>query len=214
VGSEEFTGQMIGYARTSREDQCLDLQINALLRHGVKKKYIHQEQVSALANKRPQFVLALKRCRPGDVLVVYKLDRLGRSLEQLLETVKDLENRGVQVRSITESIDTTTPMGKLFFHFMAAIAQFERDLISERTADGIAAAKERGTFRSRPVTFTRAQWEDMCEAFRLNNTLGPTAIAKAGGVKYQVAYRYFSEIKAGMEYNIRFPYEEATGRSK
>ena len=200
-------GKKIGYARTSREDQCLDMQLNALDKEGVKSCDIFHEQVSALAKKRPQYDLALKRCRTGDILVVWKLDRLGRSLPQLIETVGDLEKRGVQVVSITERIDTTTPMGVLFFHIMASIAQFERDLVSERTTAGIAAAKERGTYRTRSVTITPKQWDDMIKDFELDNTKGLSAIAQKAGVTYSRAYRYWDEIKQGIGFYERFPHE-------
>lgn len=201
-------GKKIGYARTSREDQCLDLQLNALKKEGVEDKNIFKEQVSAVAKKRPQYDLALKRCRKGDILVIWKLDRLGRSLPHLIETVGDLEKRGVQVVSITESIDTTSPMGKLFFHLLASIAQFERDLVSERTKAGQDAAKERGSYRTRPPTIKKPEWDKMIKAFENDNTRGLSAVAHKAGVKYSRAYRYWSEIKEAMPYFERFPYEE------
>lgn len=199
-------GKKIGYARTSREDQCLDMQLNALTKEGVADCDIFHEQVSALAKKRPQYELALKRCREGDILVVWKLDRLGRSLSHLIETVADLEARGVQVVSITERIDTTSPLGKLFFHLMAAIAQFERDLVGERTSAGIQAAKDRGTYRTRSVTITPKQWEAMIKDFELDNTKGLSAIAQKAGVTYSRAYRYWDEIKQGIGFYERFPH--------
>lgn len=200
-------GIKIGYIRTSREDQCLDLQRNALVKAGVDLANIFEEQVSALAKKRPQFDLALKRCRSGDALVIWKLDRLGRSLTQLIKTVGDLEERGVQVVSLTEKIDTTTAMGKLFFHLMAAIAEFERGLVSERTTAGIQAAKDRGSYRTRKVTITEKQWNTMLATYEEDNTRGLSAIANEAGVNYSRAYRYFGEIKQGIAYAVRFPWE-------
>lgn len=202
------TGTKVGYARTSREDQCLDLQLNALRREGVIDKHLFQEQISASAKKRKQYDLALKRCRKGDILVVWKLDRLGRSLKQLTDTVADLEARGVQVVSITERIDTTTPLGKLFFHFMASIAQFEADLISERTKAGQAAGRERGTYRTRPVSFTEVQWNTMLKNFEKDDTQGISAIARSAGLKYATVCRYWQEIKGAMSFHERFPYEK------
>lgn len=200
-------GKKIGYARTSREDQCLDMQLNALRKEGVIDKHVFHEQVSAVSKKRPKYELALKRCRKGDILVVWKLDRLGRSLTHLIKTVEDLEARGVQVVSITESIDTTTPMGKLFFHLMAAIAQFERDLVSERTKAGIQAAKERGTYRTRSVTIKPEQWAAMIKAFEEDNTKGISAVAKEQGLTYAKVHNYWEEIKNAVPFYDRFPHE-------
>lgn len=205
-------GTKVGYARTSREDQCLDLQLNALKKEGVEDKHVFHEQLSASAKKRPQYELALKRCRSGDILVVWKLDRLGRSLKHLIKVVADLEERGVQVVSITERIDTTTPMGKLFFHLMASIAQFEADLISERTKAGQAAGRERGTYRTRPVTFTETQWETMVTAFEDDDRLGISAVAHKAGLKYATVSRYWEEIKGAMNFHDRFPYEKGSNK--
>ena len=174
----------IGYARTSRDDQNLDLQLNALRKDGIGDDFIHQEQVSALAKKRPQFDLALKRCREGDTLVVWKLDRLGRSVLQLIETVNDLKARGVNFRSITEGFDTTTPMGTLIFHIMAALAQMERDTTAERTSAGIQAAKERDTYTTRKLTFSKRQWIKMIDAANIDPQPTLRQIADIGGVSF------------------------------
>jgi len=198
----------IGYARTSRTDQRLDLQINALREYGVEDKFIHSEQLSALSVKRPQFELALKRCRAGDTLIVWKLDRLGRSVHQLIETVNGLSDRGVDFKSLTEPFDTTTPMGRMVFHMMAALAQMERDLTAERTREGIKAAKERKTYKTRGLTFTKEQWETMCAEYKEDSTKGPRPLADAAGVSYGTAYRYFDAIKQGIEFAARFPWEK------
>lgn len=208
----EFKGEKIGYARTSREDQRLDLQIDALIKYGVKDKFIHKEKVSALSKKRPQFDLAIKRCRKGDMLVIWKLDRLGRTLKQLTETVEALNKRGVEVKSLTEEINTSTAIGKVFFQFMAIMAEFERNNIGERTAAGLQAAKKRGTWRSRPVTFTESQWDKMVQSYIKNPAHGVRACADAAGVTYQTAYRYMEDIKAQTPFDIRFPTEVANGR--
>jgi DNA invertase Pin-like site-specific DNA recombinase len=188
----------IGYARVSREDQNLDLQIDAILKRGVDEKQIFKEKVSGVSKKRPQFELCLKRLRRGDTLVVWKLDRLGRSLTALCELSKSFDNRGIMLVSITEGIDTTTAMGKLFFHFMAAIAQFERDLIGERTKAGIEAAKNRGTWRSRPVTFEKKDYDAALEAYRDDNGLSIKEIARRSGLKMSTVTKHIEKIKAGV----------------
>jgi DNA invertase Pin-like site-specific DNA recombinase len=135
---------LVGYARVSTDDQNLDLQLNALREAKVPEGQIFKEHISGVAKNRPQFEKAMKHLRRGDVLVVWKLDRLGRSLEELVTLIKSFDDRGIELRSLTEGIDTTTALGRLFYHMMAALAQFERDLISERTKAGLEAAKERG----------------------------------------------------------------------
>ena len=203
----EFTGELIGYARTSREDQNLDLQLMALRDAGIKDDFIFQEKISSLAKKRPQYELALKRCREGDCLVVWKLDRLGRSALGLINTVNDLKARGVNFKSLTQPFDTTTPMGTMVFGLMALLAQLERDLTAERTSEGIKAAKERGTYRTRSLTFTKAKWDAMCAAYKANPTCGAEAVSKETGIKYQTVYRYFDDIKKDLDFYVRFPYE-------
>lgn len=137
-------GLLIGYARVSTEDQILTLQIDALLRAGVDRGYIYEEQVSGVSTKRPQLDAALKALRPGDVLVTWRLDRLGRSVPELIRIMDDLQKRGIAFRSLSESIDTGTAAGKMVFHMLAAFAEFERNLISERTKAGMKAARARG----------------------------------------------------------------------
>jgi len=135
---------LIGYARVSTEDQRMDLQIDALKKAGVEDDWIYQEHASGVKVARSELGACLRTLRKGDTLVVYKLDRLGRSLKELIAVVQDLEHRSVGFMSLSEAIDTTTPHGKLFFHMFGAFAQFERDLISERTKAGLAAARARG----------------------------------------------------------------------
>jgi DNA invertase Pin-like site-specific DNA recombinase len=150
----EYVGRLIGYARVSTADQDMAMQVSALVRAGVDKDQIWSETVSGVKAKRPQRDLALLDCRRGDTLVVYKLDRLGRSLRELLQIVGDLEARGVGFRSTTEQIDTTTPGGRFLFHMLGALAEFERGLIRERTRDGMAEAKLRGMRLGKPLFFT------------------------------------------------------------
>lgn len=131
----------IGYARVSSNDQNLDLQLDALSSSGCEK--IYSEKISAIKT-RIELSNALKSLRHGDTLVVWRLDRLGRSLKDLVSIVSDLENRGIGFESIKEKIDTSTPTGKLLFHVFCALAEFERNLIQERTYAGLAAARARG----------------------------------------------------------------------
>ena len=133
---------LVGYARVSTLDQDPALQLDALAAAGCTK--IFDDCASGARTDRPGLQRALDYVREGDVLVVWKLDRLGRSLAHLIETVAALEQRGVGFRSITEAIDTTTPGGRLVFHLFGALGQFERDLIRERTRAGLAAAAARG----------------------------------------------------------------------
>lgn len=140
----EHTGRLIGYARVSTEEQNLDMQIQALLRAGVHRDNIHTDKASALALKRPGLELALKDAVEGDVIVVWKLDRFGRSVRDLLNRIEALEQRGVGFRSLTETFDTTTPMGLMILTMLAGFAQFERDMTAARTKAGIARAKETG----------------------------------------------------------------------
>ncbi len=136
--------RLVGYARVSTSEQSLDMQLEALRRAGVMDVNLHAEKTSGTSRKRPALELALKDARAGDVFVVWKLDRLGRSLRDLLNRIDELEKRGVGFRSLTEGIDTTTPAGRLIMHVMGALAQFERDLIAERTRAGVRAHMARG----------------------------------------------------------------------
>ena len=139
----------VGYARVSTQDQNLDMQLGALEAAGCARVF-KDKGVSGTHRDRPQLQRALAALSPGDSLVVWKLDRLGRSLGHLIEMVTDLRERDIGFASISESIDTTSPGGKLFFHMMGALAEFERDLVVERTKAGMAAARKRGRHLGRP----------------------------------------------------------------
>jgi DNA invertase Pin-like site-specific DNA recombinase len=139
---------LIGYARVSTQDQNLDLQLDALKKAGCEK--IFQEKASGAQRDRPQLLAALDYARNGDAMVVWKLDRLARSLKQLLETIETLEARKVGFLSLTESIDTTTFGGRLIFHIFASLAEFERSIIRERTCAGLLAARKLGRVGGRP----------------------------------------------------------------
>lgn len=139
----------IGYARVSTEEQHLDLQLSALRASGCDI-ILSDAAVSGSRFDRPGLVDALNRLKCGDTLIVWRLDRLGRSLSNLVEIVKELGTRGIEFVSLTESIDTKSPTGMLMFHMIAALAEFERSLISERTRAGMAEAKKRGAKIGRP----------------------------------------------------------------
>jgi DNA invertase Pin-like site-specific DNA recombinase len=142
----------IGYARVSTDDQNMSLQLDALAAAGCEK--VFQDEISGAATKRPGLDAALAALQPGDVLTVWRLDRLGRSMPHLVAVVNDLAQRGIGFQSITEAMDTTTAGGELIFHVMAALAQFERRLIAERSRAGIAAARKRGKRLGRPANLT------------------------------------------------------------
>ena len=138
----------IGYARVSTQDQNPQLQLDALTAADCERSFV--ERASGAQRERPELQAALEYIREGDTLVVWKLDRLARSLKQLIETVEFLETRKIGFRSLTENIDTTTPGGRLTFHLFAALAEFERSIIKERTTAGLAAARARGRKGGRP----------------------------------------------------------------
>ncbi|KKN77934.1 hypothetical protein LCGC14_0354990 [marine sediment metagenome] len=157
----------LGYARVSTDDQVMDLQRDALVKAGVDPGQVYEEQVSGVKTKRPQLDACLKSLRKGDTLIVWRLDRLGRSVPELIAILEDLDVRGVGFRSLTESIDTTTAAGKMIFHMLAAFAEFERNLISERTKAGLKAARARGhrggrrsKVRPRMLTAIKTMLED------------------------------------------------------
>lgn len=148
-----FPHMLVGYMRISTEGerQVLDLQRDALLAAGVDERHLFEDRASGSRGERAGLAQALAFARPGDCLVVWKLDRLGRSLPHLLTTVADLKQRGIGFRSLTEQMDTATPQGEFLFHVFGALAQFERSLIQERVRAGLAAARRRGRRGGRPV---------------------------------------------------------------
>lgn len=138
----------IGYARVSTKEQSLNLQEDALQKAGCKK--IYSEHISGVKSNRPQLQEMIKHLRQGDIVVVWKLDRLGRSIRDLIKLVSTFQDNGVGFQSLQDAIDTTTPTGKLTFHLFAALAEFERDIISTRTKAGLEAARARGRKGGRP----------------------------------------------------------------
>ena len=143
---------LIGYARVSTGDQNLDLQKNALVR--AECEQIFEDTASGKNARRPGLRRAIRRLKPGDSLVVWKLDRLGRSVRDLITLVSELQDKGIHFRSLTDSIDTSTPAGRFFFHVMSALAEMERELIVERTRAGLAAAREQGRVGGRRRVMT------------------------------------------------------------
>jgi DNA invertase Pin-like site-specific DNA recombinase len=146
---------LIGYARVSTNEQNLHLQRDALEKAGCEQ--IYTDNISGTKARRPGLEQALSHLRPGDTLVVWRLDRLGRSLRHLIDTVTDLQEKGIGFKSLTESIDTTTSGGKLVFHIFAALAEFEREIIKERTKAGLQSARARGRQGGRRSALTAKQ---------------------------------------------------------
>jgi DNA invertase Pin-like site-specific DNA recombinase len=141
----------LGYARVSTDDQDMLMQIEALKSSGVKEEHIYKEHVSGMKKDRPELKKLLDYAREGDEIVVFKLDRISRSLKHLEELVEEFEKRGIEFISVHEKIDTNSASGKLFFRMMGAIAEFERDIISERTKEQLAAKKKNGVKLGRPT---------------------------------------------------------------
>jgi DNA invertase Pin-like site-specific DNA recombinase len=172
------------------------LQLDALRAAGCKKLYV--EKVSSAKEVRPQLAAALDYMRPGDTLVVWKLDRLARSMKQLIETVDLLKARGIGFRSLTEGIDTTSAAGELFFHIFGALAQFERSIIRERTNAGIRAALARGRKGGRPQ---KLQAKDIRAALTLlqDPEISVRAVAKRLGINVSTLYRHAPALRSRVE---------------
>lgn len=149
---------LIGYARVSTADrQSLDMQIDALTAAGVDRRHLYQDKASGAVSDRPGLIKALSDCQPGDSLVVWKLDRIGRSLPHFLAVLDDLKARGVHLVSVTEKVDTCTPQGQLFLQVAAVFAEYERSMATERVNAGLAAAAKRGRRGGRPKVISDEQ---------------------------------------------------------
>lgn len=183
----------VGYARVSTVDQDLAPQLDALGARGCDP--IYSEQAGGGNDDRAELAQAMKALRPGDTLVVWRLDRLGRSLPHLVATVNELAGRGIGFESLTEAIDTTTPAGKLVFHIFAALADFERHLISERTRAGLAAGRARGRKGGRPPALTTRQVRE-AKLLLTDPEATVTAIAKRYKVSRATLYKGLGELDA------------------
>ena len=179
----------IGYARISGREQNLDLQLDALKAAGCPEEKIYTDKLSGGQDDRPGLERALAQLREGDTLVVWKLDRLGRSLSHLIRTVTELEASGVAFKSTTEGIDTTTPGGRLIFHIFGALAEFERGLIRERTHAGLKAARARGRNGGRPKRLDRRKLA-VAEALLKDPSLSVTEVAQQLGIARSTLYTY------------------------
>ena len=177
---------LLGYARVSTDDQDLALQLDALTRAGCERTFT--DKASGASNSRPGMEQLLSHIRPGDSLVVWKLDRLGRTVKGLVDMVTDLETKGVQFRSLTDGIDTSTGAGRFFFHIMAALAQMERELISERTRAGLAAAKARGKQGGRNPKMTKTKI--LAAKKLLMGGTSPKEVAEQLGISIPTLYRW------------------------
>jgi DNA invertase Pin-like site-specific DNA recombinase len=184
---------LIGYARISTQDQTLALQQDALAKAGCEQ--IFTDTVSGTKAERKGLTEALSHLRSGDTLVVWRLDRLGRSLRHLIDTVTMLHEKGIGFKSLQENIDTTTSGGKLVFHIFGALAEFEREIIRERTQAGLASARSRGKVGGRPKTLTARQVQ-MLRNMAADNSLTVSDICKTLGIGRTTFYRY---VKAGGE---------------
>jgi DNA invertase Pin-like site-specific DNA recombinase len=178
---------LIGYARVSTLDQTLALQQDALTAAGCEQLYT--DTVSGSVTERPGLTQALSHLRAGDTLFVWRLDRLGRSLPHLIETISQLQQRGIGFRSLQEQIDTTTSGGKLVFHVFGALAEFERDLIRERTHAGLAAARARGRVGGRPRKLTPKQVAQL-RTLAADKGNSVTEICQTFGISRKTFYRY------------------------
>lgn len=178
-----------GYIRVSGTDQVLDLQRDALA--AIRCDRVWEEVASGAKDDRPVLLDLLGHLREGDTLVVWRLDRLGRSLKHLIETVEDLQRRGVAFRSLTESIDTSSAGGMLIFQIFGALAQFERTLIQERTAAGLAAARARGRIGGQPKRIDPAKARIISQMIGVGTP--KTEIAKALGIGRATLYRHLAE---------------------
>ena len=178
---------LIGYARVSTTDQTLDLQLDALKKAGCTQTFT--DTVSGGTTERPGLAETFSHLRDGDTLVVWRLDRLGRSLKHLIETITKLHSQGIDFKSTTEQIDTTTSGGKLIFHVFGALAEFERDIIRERTQAGLAAARTRGRQGGRRKTLTLKQIA-MVQKLYADKTTPIRDICKSFNISRMTLYRY------------------------
>lgn len=180
----------LGYARVSTRDQDLNLQLDALTAQGCQK--IFQEKITGASKDRPELTRLLEQLREGDTVVIWKLDRLGRSLKDLVALVTEIQAKGAGLQSLNDSIDTTTPQGKLTFHLFAALAEFEREIIRERTMAGLQAARARGRKGGRPKGLSRKaeHLAMIAEKFYKEGELTVTEICQELSISRSTLYSY------------------------
>ncbi|ECR7610296.1 recombinase family protein [Salmonella enterica] len=178
---------LIGYVRVSTADQNTDLQRSALELVGCK--LIFEDKASGKNSRRPGLHAALEMLMPGDVLMVWKLDRLGRSIRDLISLVAEIQDIGCHFQSVTDSINTSTPSGRFFFHVMGALAEMERELIVERTRAGLAAAREKGRHPGRPRRISAHEWARA--EIMLESGMSRRSVAKEIGVVEKTIYKKF-----------------------
>ena len=184
------SGLLIGYARVSTNDQNLDLQRDALKQAGCAK--VFTDTVSGLKDERVGLGRAMDALRQGDSLVVWKLDRLGRSLSHLVQLVNDLKKMRIGFRSLQENIDTTSSIGKLVFHLFASLAEFEHDIIRERTVAGLASARARGRVGGRPKLLD-AKKSAQALAMHRDKSIPVSEICQTLGIGKTTLYRYLGQ---------------------
>ena len=184
---------IIGYARVSTQDQTLNLQHDALYRAGCEK--IYDDTASGAKVDRKGLQDALEHLRAGDVLVVWRLDRLGRTLKQLIELINDLNDKGIGFKSLQENIDTTTSGGKLIFHIFGALAEFEREVIKERTNAGLQAARARGRLGGRPKSKSLNDPKKLARLYSLYDSKEYQVkdICEMVGISKATIYKYLAE---------------------
>lgn len=186
---------LIGYARVSTRDQHPESQIDVLNAAGCDRVFV--DKASGTLARRPELDKVLEYLRSGDSLVITKLDRLGRSVRNLIDLALDLDRRGVSLKVLHQGIDTSTPGGRLFFHIVASIAEFERDLISERTKDGLDAARARGRKGGRRPVLSEEQAAHLREQWNNGQGKTPTELARLFGIGRTTVYRVLGVSEPG-----------------
>ncbi len=186
-------GKVFAYARTSTQDQNLDRQIDKLLEYGIHKSDIYMEKITGTKRDRPKLNQLLKDVEEGDKVVITELSRLGRSTRDLINISEQLKEKGVELHSLKESIDTTTPQGNAMFGMFSVMAQFERDIISERTHEGLKSARARGRIGGRPKTSNK----DIERALKLYDAddMSVNDICELIGISKPTLYKYINKRK-------------------
>jgi DNA invertase Pin-like site-specific DNA recombinase len=187
---------LLGYARVSTNEQNLDLQRDALIKAGVEAKDIYTDKVTGVKAQRPGLASALSHLRAGDTFIVWRLDRLGRSLKHLIETVASLQEQGVAFKSLTENIDTSSATGQLVFHIFGALSEFERNLITERTVAGLQAARARGRKGGRPRRNPESGKATLAKKMYQDSSISIPEILKTLNISKATLYRWL-DLRAG-----------------